>query len=491
MVIPPVRCCAIVIVTLATLSVPLAAIPTEPPTPATETPAPAPEAQPSPPASPFPSPNGLRDQVDFWKNVFATWSLGQVVLHDADHPQLIYEILTVPGDPDEGFTRSQRDYVRRHRATLEARIGHLEKKVKAREPLSDEEKALALQIVTMAGTDAIRGASERVHAQRGLRERFRRGLEFSGRFDASFRAVFREAGLPEDLALLPHVESSFQAAARSSAGAVGIWQFTRSAGRRFLALNSAIDERLDPVAAARGAARYLGAAYGMLGDWALAITSYNHGVEGMLRAKERFGTDFDRIVREYDGKLFGFASKNFYAEFLAVREIVAERERYFPEGLATESPLDLDRVVIEQRMPPIQVSRAYGVGFGDLVSINPAWTRRAVRGGAAIPAGTTVWLPGGTLARLESKRDAAPPPSPVSPPGAPARAPTAQSAAEKHGQAAALVTEVVVHVVRRGESLFQIAMRYGVTVSDLLGLNRLTEHSVLRPGQRLRVPVKP
>jgi membrane-bound lytic murein transglycosylase D len=74
----------------------------------------------------------------------------------------------------------------------------------------------------------LNGAAMRVRSQRGIRERFKHGLEISRRYDRQFRKIFRDAGLPEDLAYLPHVESSFQPAAKSSAGAVGMWQFTKA-----------------------------------------------------------------------------------------------------------------------------------------------------------------------------------------------------------------------------------------------------------------------
>ncbi len=450
------------------------------------TPAPLVEA----PADPFPAAPGLREQVEFWKSVFATLSLAEVVLHDADHPALVYEIVRLPGDVGEGTTRAQREFVRARKKRLEAALARMERKIAAREELADEEKELALKIATTAGIPSIEGAHARVRSQRGLRERFRRGLEISGRYDAEFRRVFREAGLPEDLAFLPHVESSFQASARSSAGAVGIWQFTRPAARKFMLFCPALDERLDPVAAARGAARYLRDAYETLGDWALAVTSYNHGVEGMSRALARFGTDFDRIAREYDGKQFGFASRNFYAEFLAAREVARDPGRFFPEGIRYEPPLAQDRVALEKRTTPVEVARAYGLPLRDLAEMNPAWTRRAVRDGQALPAGTEVWLPEGTIARLSAPREPAKPAPPqVASESATADPPAAPAGRTPAARAAGVIANVIVHVVRRGETLFKIAATYGVSVRDLIGLNQLTPGSTLRPGQRVRIPL--
>jgi membrane-bound lytic murein transglycosylase D len=348
----------------------------------------------------FPCGEMMREGVEFWKNVWTRWTLGQVVLHDIDHPSIVYDVVDLPPPIGETYTDGQREYVKGKREALQARLAAIEKEIAEGIPLTDDEKAVVLTITETAGSAAIAGASQRVRSQRGLRERFRRGLEISGRYHDAFVAVFREAGLPEGLADLPHVESSFQSAARSSAGAVGIWQFTRGAARKFMRLTPALDERLDPVAAARGAARYLKTAYDELGSWPLAITAYNHGIEGMRAARDRFGLDFTRILNEYDGRTFGFASKNFYKEFLAAREVANDRATYFPEGLVPEAPLPHDRVKIDRPTPASGVASRYGVPLQGLVAINPAWTARTVRGSSPLPAGTEVWLPEGTLARV-------------------------------------------------------------------------------------------
>ncbi|MFM8342052.1 MAG: lytic transglycosylase, partial [Methylomonas sp.] len=80
-------------------------------------------------------------------------------------------------------------------------------------------------------------------------------------------------------------------------------------------------------------------AYGKLGDWPAAVTSYNHGIGGMKRAQNTVGNDFNRIVDNYDGPAFGFASRNYYAQFLAAREIAANPNQYFREGVSYEAPV--------------------------------------------------------------------------------------------------------------------------------------------------------
>ena len=89
-----------------------------------------------------------------------------------------------------------------------------------------------------------------------------------------------------------------------------------------------VDQRLDPMASATGAAKYLSHAYKKLGDWPAAITSYNHGIGGMKRAQNQVGRNFVDIVDNYDGPAFGFASRNYYAQFLAAREIANNPSLY-------------------------------------------------------------------------------------------------------------------------------------------------------------------
>jgi peptidoglycan lytic transglycosylase D len=424
---------------------------------------------------PLPYPDSLREGVEFWKNVWGTWTMNQVVLHDMEHPSIVYEIFELPGPVGETYTEAQRDYVTGRREAIGARLTDIEEKVAAGLPLEDDEKAVVLKITEVAGSDGLAGAGTRVRSQRGLRERFRRGLEVAGRYHDEFAAIFRTAGLPEDLAYLPHVESSFQVDALSSAGAVGVWQFTRSAARKFMLLTPALDERRDPIAAAHGAARYLQSAYVELESWPMAITSYNHGVGGMRAAKERFGTDFERILREYDGRTFGFASKNFYKEFLAAREIAKDPAAYFPEGLTPWAPEELDRVVLERPTAASRVAHRYGVPLATLASLNPGWTKRALSDRASLPSGTRVWLPQGTLAPVKTQAPIAAVTVAAAAPAATTVAPSAEG-----GDA--------VHVVRKGETLFRIATAYGISLTRLLEVNGLKRSATIHPGQEIRIP---
>ncbi|GAB6068637.1 hypothetical protein JCM13664_19570 [Methylothermus subterraneus] len=308
----------------------------------------------------FPKPAELEPQVAFWRKVYAKWGQDQVVIHDNRYLNLIYQVVRLPEPVSDGYyTPEQKAFLDRRLEQWRERLKVLESKLVRNEALSPWEEKLADYIARRAGEKALFGAADRVRSQRGLRERFRKGLEISQQYEPLFRNIFRQYGLPEELAYLPHVESSFQLNARSYAGAVGLWQFTPGAAKTFIGDDS-LEARLNPVLSAHGAARYLKTAYERLGSWPLAITSYNHGIGGMKRAKEQHGDDFVKIVREYDHPLFGFASRNYYAEFLAACEVASQAERFFPDldlRYAKRNALPLQLAALTPPQPPLSSPR--------------------------------------------------------------------------------------------------------------------------------------
>jgi len=464
----------------------------------------------------FPVPSEIDDNVAFWRNVYGKWSRGKVAIHDDEHMGVIYEVAKLPGATRSGYTAEQKRYVRARVAHYKSRLEGLEAKVRSGRSPSGREKELYEKLVDAGGKRAVYGASERVRSQRGLRERFRRGLEISGRYDAKFREIFRSKGLPEDLAYLPHVESSFQAHAKSSVGAAGMWQFTRGTGKIYMTVNGTIDERLDPVIAAEGAARYLGDAHRKLNSWPLAVTSYNHGQGGMKKAKIAYGDDIGAIVRYYKGPYFGFASRNFYSEFIAAREVASNPRAYFPEGVRYEPALSEDRLVLPHSMPAPQLARHFGVSSYRLADMNMHWRRPARDGQANLPRGSTVWLPQGTMGRVAgarmplpvaiakaetkskpkrvkiAKTESASQPSKMAKakykpkPAKVAKAePKPKPATRK---AAAPAPNAKVHIVKANETLYRVATRYEMSVEKLRRLNRMgSKDTNIRPGQRLRV----
>ncbi len=460
----------------------------------------------------FPVPPEIRGNVDFWRHVYGVWSRSEVAIHDEEHPGVIYEVTKLPGPIQASYTSTQEALIGSRTAYYASRLSELEQRVRANQQLTQSDAALLDKFKQAGGVDTLYGASGRVRAQRGVRERFRRGLEISGRYDPAFREIMRQHGVPEDLAYLPHVESSFQTNARSSVGAGGVWQFMPTTGRQYMRINGSIDERYDPILAADGAARYLAQAHQKLGSWPLAITSYNHGQGGMANAKAEYGNDIGRIVKHYDGKYFGFASKNFYSEFLAAREVARHADRYFPEGVHYEQPWPNDRVVLRESMPADHLARHYGTSKDRLADLNLHWRDSVVKGDTYLPAGCTVWLPQGTTRRITSL----PPPAPdrilvakTEPKTSPAVQsrvavakvePTTKAAAkridpdiaktETRSKSESRAIKARYHVVQAEETLYRVAVKNGLSVAELRKLNKMRpEENHIQPGQKLIVGI--
>jgi len=270
---------------------------------------------------------GLESRIEFWKKVFTQYGEDDVIIHDRIHVNLIYDVAT-RGDQAARI------------AAVQQALDEIRDNMAAPDNLSIPAKQIRAAILTDGvplTPEAIAELRENVHTQIGIKERFRQGIIRSGRYVDSFHEIFEKQGVPTEVALLPLVESSFENRALSNAGAAGIWQFTRGTGRLYLNVNRKLDERLDPAKAARAAAHLLHDNYNALGSWPLAITAYNHGRAGMMRAQSEVGSEIAKVVGEYRGPLFGYASMNFYTEFLAAVEVYNTYEQYFGQ-LALDKP---------------------------------------------------------------------------------------------------------------------------------------------------------
>jgi len=269
---------------------------------------------------------GLEQRIGFWKKVFAQYGADDVIIHDRIFVNLIYGVTA--------------------KATQEAKIAEVQSALREIQSnlgtpntLSPRATHIFSAIVTEGlplSSSLIDDLIANIHTQIGIKERFRDGIIRSGRYVEKFREIMRDHDLPAELALLPLVESSFQNA-RSKAGAVGVWQFMKSTGKLYMKITSKVDERLDPIRSSETAAHFLRDNYRVLGAWPLAITAYNHGRGGMYQAQKLHGSDLLAIIDGYRGPAFGYASMNFYSEFLAAVEVYENYPEYFGE-LALDRP---------------------------------------------------------------------------------------------------------------------------------------------------------
>lgn len=419
----------------------------------------------------FPVPPRLEHQVRFWIDIFSRYSQREVVIHDTERLDRIYSVLNFRPLAELGI--SDAEIERRMNEAIEAeksRIRSVLRRLHEQNgrPSNAEERRIAELFRDSANHRKFEhaAAEDRVRAQRGIRERFARGIEVAHRYFPEMERIFREEGVPVEITRLPLVESCFDVHAYSTASAAGIWQFIPSTGRLFMRIDSVVDERRDPLIASRAAARYLRQNYEKLGSWPLAIAAYNHGPGGIARAVREVGTtDITEIIERYDGPAFKFASRNFYPEFLAALEVERNHERYFGP-LDLEAPMRVDIVRAPDYVTLDVVGQCAGVAPEIVAGLNPALSRDVVRGKQRIPRGYAIRLPAGTGPIFESRYAVLPP-------------------QKKLVERKSLF---VFHQVQRGQTLASIARRYGTTIDQIRRHNNLRNGHVIRAGQRLRIP---
>jgi membrane-bound lytic murein transglycosylase D len=410
---------------------------------------------------PLPRPAELERDVQFWIRVYSQISTNEGYLHDERHLGVVYETLRFA--PYNSPRERQRSVDEKRERIQKA----LRKLASGAEPANDEERRIR-ELWGEEGTPArLLAAVHEIRFQLGQSDRFRAGLERSGTWETHIAETLATMGLPAQIAALPHVESSFNPAAYSKVGAAGLWQFMRSTGRRYMRIDSAVDERMDPFRATEAAAQLLAYNYRVLGSWPLALTAYNHGAAGMRRAKQAMGTDdIAKIVRHHRSPSFGFASRNFYVSFLAALEIDRNPEKYFGGGFTRAPEGRFREIAVPAYVPVAALERATQIPRAQLQALNPALRPPVWSGQRLVPRGYKLRLPGdadGWTTELLAQR--------------------LQPNELFDGQ-----TESRAHKVRRGETLAAIAERYGTSVAELAELNDMSPQARLRAGRLLSVP---
>lgn len=267
--------------------------------------------------------------------------------------------------------------------------------------------------------------------------------------------IFREAGLPDELAYLALIESNFRPGALSPSGAVGLWQFVPCTARQYgLQINSWVDERRDPVKSTRAAAAYLKDLHKFFGRWYLAMAAYNAGQAAIERAMQTAGQkDFWGLSNKAQ---ISEETRNFVPKFVAVSLIAGNTKKYGFDELIYDLPIEYEEVEVGGNVSLTRLAELTGSHPQTIQDLNPELLQPHTPPGESrfavkLPAGS-----GNLVARAQQE----------------------QSDAE--------LAEVVTHEVKKGETLFSIARHYGQQVRALMELNGLNS-STLRVGQKLTV----
>lgn len=420
----------------------------------------------------FPRYDQLKPAVSFWTRVFSQYSELQSVVHSSLYPNKVYTVLDFRGDAatlsDAALAR------RRHDAEQDAKdhVDDVLKRVQAKQyapaTMSSEERRVYDLFADVSGADKFKDEIGNVRVQRGLRERTQNALEVSDRYLPSMEQTFRGYTLPTKLTRLPLVESSFDLQAYSKSGAAGIWQFIPSSARVYMRLNNVVDDRRDPWTSTDAAARHLRDDYTKLGDWPLAITAYNHGRNGIARALQAVdGTTLMDLINRFDGKRFGFASKNYYAEFLAAVDVEHD---YRERAAATHAvkPLEFETVETRNYVPYETLRRLCGASDETFQRLNPAYRPEVIEGKLYVPPGHLIRVPYGSARAFE----------------------VGYAKLGDHERFSSQRAYYELYKVRRGDNLGTIARHHDVATSTLMHVNDLRSANHLRIGQILKIPPK-
>jgi peptidoglycan lytic transglycosylase D len=378
------------------------------------------------------------------------------------------------------------------------------------------------------------------------RDRFEIWLSRLGRYEGLIRERLRAKGLPEDFVYLTLIESGLSNTAISRARAVGMWQFMAGTARLYgLTVDPWVDERRDPYKATDAAVNYLSDLVQRLGSVYLAAAAYNAGVGKIERGVARLPGEQDTLT---DNTFFQLAdrrylrreTRDYVPKLIAASLIAKQPDRYGFTDIQRLPPLVYDEITIPDATGLDVLARLADTSVSALLELNPQFVR-----GITPPARqVTVRVPRGRGAQVASRFDSLPASErvtfldhyvasgqtlseiarryrvsvamiqsanpqlrphalrvgqriiiPVSgrivPPGAWSVPPAPRARRASRGGGASAVAGgggAATHRVRAGETATQIARQYGVSLSDLLSVNGLTAATVIRAGDRLRIP---
>ncbi len=292
----------------------------------------------------------------------------------------------------------------------------------------------------------------------------RKWLERLGRYGPMIRAELRQRGMPEDLIYLAMIESGLSPNAYSHAAAAGMWQFISATGQRYgLEVNGYVDERRDPVKATSAALDYLQELHDRFGSWYLAAASYNTGENRVARVLDRYA-DGARGDEDLFWKIDDHLpqeTRDYVPLMLAAGYIGKDPARYGFDDIEYQEPLEFDEVVVPGATRLTTVAKAAEVDASRVSDLNPQLVRDMAPPGGRY----TVRIPRGQSLAFAQNFE--------------------RVYAEAHAEPAVRLAS---YTIGRGETLSHVAARFHTTVSALEAANDGLNPRALQVGQEIRVP---
>ncbi len=281
----------------------------------------------------------------------------------------------------------------------------------------------------------------------------------SGRYRPMIVKMLKQAGMPTELSWLPLIESGFKLRAMSHARALGLWQFIPSTGYKFgLNRNTWVDERMDPVKSTKAAIAYLNELHQIFGDWTTVLAAYNCGEGAVLRVirsqrvnyLDNFWDLYDKLPQE---------TAQYVPKFLAVLQILKNPKKYGFDLKDPDPPMSFDTVTIDKQVSLREIAKVLNVPYKQLCQLNPA-----LRYQVTPPDTYQLRVPKGDGTILEAKLD-------------------------KIHEWCPPRCQYVWHRVQRGETLSLISFKYHSSIRSIVLANHLRRSDLIRVGQKLRIPL--
>lgn len=297
---------------------------------------------------------------------------------------------------------------------------------------------------------------------------FERSYERAGYYLPIMKQQLRQAGIPEELAWLPLVESGFQVHALSKARALGPWQFIPSTGYKYgLNRDLYIDERMNVEKSTQAAIAYLTDLHGLFGDWLTALAAYNCGEGRVLKVISRQQIDYlDHFWDLY--RQLPYETARYVPRFLATLHIVKNPKKFgmnLPEPYA--KPIAFETVKTKRTMKLFDIACQLGISTDTLVMLNPELRHQITPDrpyDLKIPQGM-----GQQYALVADQIKESKPPAPP----------------ERERK-----TKVVKYKVKQGDTVATISKRFGVSSKSLMAANGMKSEGQLTTGKVLKIPVK-
>lgn len=292
----------------------------------------------------FQIPNYFYSSTHFWFLIYTQFDSNTIVIHDKNNLSLIYIIFDFSPLIKKGAAKSTVYHFQNK--TVNNKIRELKKDLLdlSVSPFSKSHNSnFILSVLRRANVVVPKDPSKRkdffiklslnLRSQTGQKNFIQDGIQRSLPYEKFLISYFTKRNLPKELLAIPFLESSFNPKAQSKVNALGIWQFMPLISSYYVPRRSRnIDYRFNVGVASIAAAFLMSENYQITKSWDLAVTAYNSGTKHLLKTKRRLGikkVSLESIIENSDSRHFGFASKNFYSEFLALVHALAYKEKFF------------------------------------------------------------------------------------------------------------------------------------------------------------------